>query len=76
MYLSMPEEVNTLEILKHMFANKKTCFIPQYIGPRMNMLKLNSMEDYETLPKTKWNIKQPAEGDKREDALLTGMWVG
>ncbi|XP_072037752.1 5-formyltetrahydrofolate cyclo-ligase-like [Amphiura filiformis] len=71
-YLSMPEEVGTDQILRHIFANNKTCFIPQYIGPRMNMLKLNSMEDFETLPKTKWNIKQPAEGDDREEALSTG----
>lgn len=35
------------------------------------MVRLQSMSDYESLPLTKWNIKQPAmEG--RENALETG----
>ncbi|KAJ8029223.1 5-formyltetrahydrofolate cyclo-ligase [Holothuria leucospilota] len=72
-YLSMPqEEVNTEGILRHMFTNGKICFVPQYIGPKMEMLRLHSMEDYESLPVTKWNIKQPAEGDAREEALSSG----
>ncbi|XP_022105686.1 5-formyltetrahydrofolate cyclo-ligase-like [Acanthaster planci] len=71
-YLSTADEVSTEGILNHMFANKKKCFVPQYIGPRMDMLRLLSMEDYSNLPLTKWNIKQPAEGDQREEALATG----
>lgn len=38
----------------------RDCFIPQYIGPNMDMVKLNSMEDMMSLPVTAWNIKQPA----------------
>ena len=66
------EEVGTDAILKHILESKKTCFIPQYIGPNMNMLKLESWEEFESLPKTKWNIKQHAEDDIRENALSTG----
>ena len=36
------------------------CFIPRYVGPNMDMLQLYSMEDYASLPLTKWKIKQPA----------------
>ncbi|XP_071845289.1 5-formyltetrahydrofolate cyclo-ligase-like [Apostichopus japonicus] len=72
-YLPMiHEEVNTEGILRHIFKSKKSCFIPQYIGPKMEMLKLYSMEDYQSLPVTKWNIKQPATDDKREEALSSG----
>ena len=36
------------------------CFIPRYVGPKMDMLRLCSMEDYASLPTTTWGIKQPA----------------
>jgi hypothetical protein len=39
----------------------------------MEMLKINNVADYDNLPTTKWNIKQPNFGDpERENALLTG----
>jgi len=39
------------------------------------MVKLESMDDYEKLPETKWKIKQPAADDEREDALATGYSI-
>ena len=38
----------------------------------MEMIKLLSMQDYEALPLTKWNIKQPNVNELRENALETG----
>ncbi|KAJ8970376.1 hypothetical protein NQ314_001288 [Rhamnusium bicolor] len=35
----------------------------------MEMVKLYSMEDWRTLPVTKWNIKQPSLKDVRENAM-------
>lgn len=40
------------------------------------MVRLDSMEDYEKLPLTKWNIKQPDVREKREDALESGAVGG
>ncbi|XP_068670364.1 5-formyltetrahydrofolate cyclo-ligase-like isoform X1 [Montipora foliosa] len=71
-YLSMPSEVQTEGILKDIFLRKKDCFIPRYIGPNMDMVKLDSIEDMLSLPVTSWNIQQPAEDDKREEALSSG----
>ncbi|PFX27599.1 5-formyltetrahydrofolate cyclo-ligase [Stylophora pistillata] len=50
----------------------RECFIPRYIGPNMDMVKLHSMEDMISLPVTSWNIQQPAEDDEREEAKKKG----
>jgi len=36
------------------------------------MVKIRSLDELNSLPKTKWNISQPADDDVREDALTTG----
>ncbi|XP_014250228.1 5-formyltetrahydrofolate cyclo-ligase isoform X2 [Cimex lectularius] len=71
-YLSMPTEVQTYSIIKHILENGKECFIPRYNPQVMVMVKLHSMEDYEALPKNKWNIKQPLESEIREDSTTQG----
>lgn len=38
----------------------------------MRMIQLHGMDDYETLPLTKWNIKQPKDDGSRESAVETG----
>lgn len=38
----------------------------------MTLVRLNSLNEIESLHKTKWNIPQPTEDDKREDALESG----
>ena len=37
----------------------RLCFVPRYEGPNMDMLRVHSLEDCNSLPKTKWNIRQP-----------------
>lgn len=78
-FLNMSDEVHTEEILKDIFKQGKTCFIPRYKSSssnHMDMLQLSSLEDLETLPLTSWNIRQPAEDDNsREEALFGGKHV-
>lgn len=38
----------------------RDCFVPRYIDSNMAMVKLDSMEDFFSLPLTSWNIRQPA----------------
>ncbi|XP_072516668.1 5-formyltetrahydrofolate cyclo-ligase [Salminus brasiliensis] len=74
-FLNMSDEVHTEAIVQHMFSSGKVCFIPKYLtnSSHMDMLRLNSLEDINSLPLTKWNIRQPAESDTgREEALVTG----
>lgn len=74
-FLSMHDEVRTEEIIKDVFKAGKSCFIPRYDSKssHMDMLKLNSLHDMETLPLTSWNIQQPADNDNsREEALAGG----
>ena len=41
-------------------------------GATMEMIRLYSWEDYESLPETSWKIKQPRDDEVRENALETG----
>ena len=60
----MKHEVRTEGILKDIFASGRTCFVPYYEpgGTHMDMFQAYSMEDIESMPKTKWNISQPSGG--------------
>lgn len=72
-FLSMKDEINTDKVLKDALKTGKEVFIPKYVGPKMEMVKLYSIEDYENLPETSWHIKQPHdEDDSRETALSSG----
>ncbi|KRT85382.1 hypothetical protein AMK59_1084, partial [Oryctes borbonicus] len=71
-YLSTENEINTENIVKQIFDANKKCYVPHYNRQIMEMVKLNDMKDWETLPLTKWQIKQPALSEDRENALDTG----
>ncbi|XP_028986148.2 5,10-methenyltetrahydrofolate synthetase (5-formyltetrahydrofolate cyclo-ligase) isoform X1 [Betta splendens] len=74
-FLNMSDEVHTEEIIKDIFKQGKTCFVPKYkISSRhMVMLQVRSLHDIETLPLTSWNIRQPEDDDNsREEAFFGG----
>ena len=73
LFLSMPDEIDTYQLLTASLESGKECFIPHYIGDRMKMVRLYSLEDYNSLPFTKWKIKQPADNDVRSDIIDTGL---
>lgn len=47
-------------------------FVPSYAGKNMVMLRIKDMNDFESLPLTKWNIRQPNHDGTRENATETG----
>jgi len=70
----MADEVQTADILHVALSANKECFIPHYVGPVMDMVKLHSWEDFMSLPETLWKIKQPADDDRsRESATDCGI---
>ncbi|XP_007522128.1 5-formyltetrahydrofolate cyclo-ligase [Erinaceus europaeus] len=73
-FLSMPDEVRTEDIVLDVFRRGKACFIPRYRpGSRhMDMVRLASPQELAGLPRTAWNIPQPPEDDPREEALAGG----
>lgn len=74
-YLSTAEEVDTSVLLSECFRLEKHVFVPTYEGSQMEMVRLKDLQDYETLPLTKWNIKQPNPKDGRENALTNGEFL-
>ncbi|KAJ7409423.1 5-formyltetrahydrofolate cyclo-ligase [Willisornis vidua] len=77
-FLSMPDEVQTAEIIKDIFKQGKECFIPRYKpqSNHMDMLKLSSAEDISSLALTSWNILQPSDDDStREEALDSDRYL-
>ena len=71
-YLSMPSEVDTTMILNDIFSHNKNCYVPLYNNDEMKMVRLRDIEDYNSLPLTSWNIKQPNENENRETAIESG----
>ena len=71
----MDDEINTETILADLLTGGKLCYIPRYDpgSSRMEMVRLRDLEDYERLPRTKWNIKQPGLTERREEALEVGL---
>lgn len=65
--MTCPKNNKHLELLKMLLS-----IIFRYHGSVMEMVRLTSMKDWETLPLTKHKIKQPSLSEKREDALQTG----
>lgn len=71
-YLSTGSEVDTLALLRELFNQQKNVFVPTYYGRLMEMVRVKDWNDYESLPLTKWHIKQPSIKDGRESALTNG----
>ena len=73
-YLSMPDEIQTGDIVADLLRAGKLCYIPRYESgsSHMDMVRLQSAADLAALPVTKWNIQQPALDEQREEALQTG----
>lgn len=49
-------------------------FVPSYSGKKMIMLKVADMDDFLSLPLTKWNIRQPNPTDDRENGNENGKF--
>lgn len=63
-YVHMPTEISTRELIQDAFRSNKQVFIPRYNVNTMEMVRIYSIEDLDSLPKTKWNIQQPSFDDK------------
>ncbi|CAM9981892.1 unnamed protein product [Discosporangium mesarthrocarpum] len=85
-YLSMPKEVQTRDILRELFRRGKKVYIPKLpplsghmkiTGPEsweMRMFPLESEEEVSSFPLTKWNIPEPPVDlvMSREDGVEVG----
>lgn len=75
-YLEMPKEAATSQLLEAAFASNKIVFVPKVTGQLaddLKMLQATSMDDIRNFPKDKWQIPDPPlyldNGLKRDDAM-------
>jgi len=66
-YVSLNTEISTREIIQHAFQFNKHVFIPRYSSTSMDMVRVYSLDDLDSLPMTKWNIRQPCLNDKNRE---------
>lgn len=67
-FLSMPKEFQTFDILQNAFASNKRVFVPYIFAKQekhMEMIEVRDMEDISSFQKNSWGIPEPSE----EDAL-------
>ncbi|KAG0367582.1 5, 10-methenyltetrahydrofolate synthetase-like protein [Gamsiella multidivaricata] len=70
-YISMHGEISTPDIIRTLLEQNKSCYVPRCKGSNMDMVKIESWEDFMSLPKNSWNIPEPAHDESRENALDT-----
>ncbi|KAF8934427.1 hypothetical protein BGZ58_005702, partial [Dissophora ornata] len=70
-YISMHGEICTRDIIQTLLHQNKSCYIPRCQGKVMDMVKIDSWEDFLSLPKNSWDIPEPKMDEVRENALDT-----
>ena len=69
-YISMPTcEIMTTDIIRGLLNSDKNCFIPRCTKNNMDMVQVNDINDFESLPINKWNIPEPPLDQSRSNAL-------
>ncbi|KAG0286801.1 hypothetical protein BGZ98_004954, partial [Dissophora globulifera] len=72
-YISMHGEINTQDIIRTLLDSEKSCYVPRCKGKNMDMVKIESWEDFISLPKNNWNIPEPTQDDPRENDTPRGL---
>ncbi|GJJ77050.1 5-formyltetrahydrofolate cyclo-ligase [Entomortierella parvispora] len=70
-YISMHGEICTQDLIHALLIQKKACYVPRCHGKDMDMVKIESWEDFLALPKNSWNIPEPRIDEERENVLNT-----
>lgn len=78
-FLSMPAgECQTHPLIHYLFEQGKSVFVPRVEGPgrfQMRMLRVESIAQLESFPRSKWGIPEPTAADAMllEDGLTTAV---
>lgn len=72
-YVNMNTEISTRDIIQHAFQSQKRVFIPRYSSSSMDMVRIYSLDDLDSLPITKWNIRQPDLHDKNREIATNNI---
>jgi 5-formyltetrahydrofolate cyclo-ligase len=67
LFASMDHEVNTTEIIKAAFEQKKSVYLPRVISnEEIRLLKVNDFAEFQCLERNSWGIPEPPMQKERE----------
>ncbi|RUS34889.1 5-formyltetrahydrofolate cyclo-ligase family-domain-containing protein [Jimgerdemannia flammicorona] len=69
-FISMSGEIVTRAIIQDLFQKKKTCYVPRWGKDEMEMVRLESWEDFLSLPVNRWNIPEPSHEQARDNGRV------
>ncbi|KAJ1559300.1 hypothetical protein HK096_001030, partial [Nowakowskiella sp. JEL0078] len=66
-YISMPNgEIQTTDLIERLFLDGKDCYVPRWGREKtLEMVKLDSIDDFKSLPLNAWNIPEPSADENR-----------
>ena len=70
-YVSMSEEVDTKQIIENALLSNKSLYVPYFNKVDMFMVKIKSIDDYNSLPFDTFGVRQPKDWKEREHAIDT-----
>ena len=73
-YVSMPVEVDTKQMIENALLSNKSLYVPYFNKVFMFMVKIKSIDDYNSLRFDTYGVRQPKDWKEREHTIDTTVF--